>query len=204
MQSNILHHAHLKTLGETYQCQLTCPPTLQLPSFHSGSTWHPASKTLLCRDAKGPEAFSNKSLTCEEVAKRVRRNLERASVIGVTSGHVSFDPFPPRIMEVEHGAAGRWVQSQTGHCPLPWSVLKKIHDLVTQKSGSMLTIDKNWETYVFSCRDRWHDTRIHIGSKFHGIKVQKMGISQNWGHSLSPQKQTHCQQRNGMLLVSIN
>ena len=64
----------------------------------------------------------------------------------------------------------------------------------------------------FSCRDRWHDTRIdgngcfelHIGSKFHEIELQKMDIPNNWGRSLSPQKQTHCQQRNRMLKVSIN
>ena len=114
-------------------------------------------------------------------------------------------------MEVEHGA----LENEFG---LKQAIFHfddqswRIHDLVTKKSGSMLTIEKNWDTQVFSCRDRLHDTRIdgngcfelHIGSKFLEIKLQKMGIPQNWGHSPSPQKRTHWQQRNGMLLVSIN
>jgi len=67
---------------------------------------------------------------------------------------------------------------------------KTFHDLVSLKTGFMLTIHKNSEKkhMYFSCGDRWHDTiidgngcfELHVGSKFHEIKVQNTGgISQN-------------------------
>ena len=90
-------------------------------------------------------------------------------------------PFPPQIMKVEHGVLKDELSLKLAIFHFH-DESSQIHDLVTQKPGSMLTIDKNWEICFFSQRQvAWYKNRWkRMLWTTYWVKVSWDQGSKNW------------------------